>query len=191
MAKHTLVRLLVFTVCIITLGAITARGMTIEPSWDLPPRLVDEPAGFHALRARFEKMSIERLEKAGYQVAPVCIEGAMLGQPELGAMGQHAEHHTLYAQQFQSGKPNPHHPPVVLVAQGRVVGVEWEFKNVGQERPVLWGQPVNLGPAHPGVEEPHYMLHAYFRPDGKILFGDWDPALSCGGSTGTHDGVNH
>lgn len=185
MYTHKLVRLSLLGAFIIAVWAMTARAFAPEPDWDLPPRLVDEPSGFRSLRARFEKMSVDRLEKAGYHVQPMCIEGAMLGQPELGAMGQHAEHHTLYNEQFQSGKPDPHHPPTVMVANGRVVGVEWEFKNVGQEPPVLWAQTVNLGPAHPEVEEPHYMLHAYFRPNGKVLFGDWDPALRCTGSTGT------
>jgi hypothetical protein len=35
----------------------------------------------------------------------------------------------------------------------------------------LFGQTIELQPGHPGVEEPHYMLHIYFKPDGKVLFG--------------------
>jgi hypothetical protein len=52
-----------------------------------------------------------------------------------------------------------------------VVGVEWEAADVGQGPMELFGQTIELQPGHPGAEEPHYMLHIYFKPDGKVLFG--------------------
>jgi hypothetical protein len=38
----------------------------------------------------------------------------------------------------------------------------------------LFGQTIELQSGHPGAEEPHYMLHIYFRADGKVLFGTND-----------------
>jgi hypothetical protein len=65
-----------------------------------------------------------------------------------------------------------------------VIGVEWEAKDVGQGPMKMFGQTVRIQPAHPGVPEPHYMLHIYFKPDGKVLFGtdpqtEFDPTINC------------
>src|SRR5215203_6680191 len=48
----------------------------------------------------------------------------------------------------------------------------------------MFGQTIRIQPAHPGVPEPHYMLHIYFKPDGKVLFGtnpqtEFDPTINC------------
>lgn len=48
----------------------------------------------------------------------------------------------------------------------------------------MFGQAIQIQPPHPGVEESHYMLHGYFKPDGKVLFGmapktAFDSDLSC------------
>lgn len=78
-------------------------------------------------------------------------------------------------------RPTPAKPPVVLLSadQKRVVGLEWEAKDVGQGEFELFGQAVVLQPAHPGVPEPHYMLHGYFRPNCEVLFAPFDPELQC------------
>ena len=61
----------------------------------------------------------------------------------------------------------------------RVIGLEWEAADVGQEPPTIFGQTVPLLAGHPGIPEPHYMLHAYFRPNGQVLFAEFDPLVSC------------
>ena len=38
----------------------------------------------------------------------------------------------------------------------------------------MFGQTIELQSGHPGVPEPHYMLHIYFKPGGKVLFGTND-----------------
>jgi hypothetical protein len=48
----------------------------------------------------------------------------------------------------------------------------------------MFGQTIELQSGHPGAPEPHYMLHIYFKADGKVLFGTndqtaFDPELSC------------
>ena len=65
-----------------------------------------------------------------------------------------------------------------------MIGLEWEAADVGQGPIKIFGQTIELQSGHPGIEEPHYMLHIYFKPDGKVLFGTndqtaFDPELSC------------
>ncbi len=48
----------------------------------------------------------------------------------------------------------------------------------------MFGQTIELQPGHPGAEDPHYMLHIYFMPNNKVLFGTndetaYNPELSC------------
>ena len=77
------------------------------------------------------------------------------------------------------------HPPVILLDQNsKVLGIEWEAKDVGQGPMELFGQTIQIQPGHPGAEDPHYMLHIYFVPNGKVLYGTdpqtaFNPELSC------------
>src|ERR671917_542116 len=79
----------------------------------------------------------------------------------------------------------PENPPVLLLGQkGKVIGLEWEAADVGQGPMKMFGQTIKLQPGHPGVPDPHYMLHIYFKPHGKVLFGTnaktaFDPKRSC------------
>ncbi len=66
-------------------------------------------------------------------------------------------------------------PNVLLVDQdGGVIGLEWEAADVGQGPMKMFGQTIELQSGHPGAEQPHYMLHIYFKADGKVLFGTND-----------------
>ena len=100
-------------------------------------------------------------------------------------MGTHAINQQLYQATFPAGTMNPSKPNVLLVGQnGKVLGLEWEAANVGQGPMKMFGQTIELQSGHPGAEEPHYMLHIYFKPGGKVLFGTndqtaFDPELSC------------
>ena len=77
------------------------------------------------------------------------------------------------------------HPPVILLDQNsKVLGIEWEAKDVGQGPMELFVQTIQIQPGHPGAEDPHYMLHIYFVPNGKVLYGTdpqtaFNPELSC------------
>jgi hypothetical protein len=87
-------------------------------------------------------------------------------------MGIHAVNREYYGAQFPNGEMDPAQPPLLLLDENsKVIGLEWEAKDVGQGPMKLFGQTIELQPGHPGVEEPHYMLHIYFKPDGKVLFG--------------------
>src|SRR3712207_6452412 len=100
-------------------------------------------------------------------------------------MGIHAINHKLLQAQFPKGKMDPENPPVLLLGRnGKVMGLEWEAADVGQGQMKVFGQTIELQSGHPGVPEPHYMLHIYFRADGKVLFGTndqtaFDPEGAC------------
>ena len=145
------------------------------------PQAVDPPQQVAQLRQQFEGLTTEQIEAQGY-----VPEGPCVTNPQgPGAMGIHAINHQLYQAQFPNGTMDPANPNVLLVGKsGKVIGLEWEAADVGQGPIKIFGQTIELQPGHPGAEEPHYMLHIYFKPDGKVLFGTnaqtaFDPELDC------------
>lgn len=163
--------------------AVGALALTWFPAVALAAEPIPAPEGFAELRAQFEDMTAAELAAAGYVAdPPICV-----AQPGVGGMGIHAINGKLMGEQFPAGEMDPTKPPVVLLSadQQRVVGLEWEAKDVGQGEFELFGQAVVLQPGHPGVPEPHYMLHAYFRPNGEVLFAEYDPELKCMPDTST------
>jgi hypothetical protein len=149
-----------------------------------PPGVVmDAPPALAAARAKFENMTPEQVTAAGYMIDPVCVDAGEVGLPkELGGMGYHAVHPQVWGQEFRTGQWDPEKPGILLLnADKKVVGVEWEAAS-HHAAPVLFGQTAPLLPGHPGPPEvnvPHYMLHIYFRPGGKVLVDVWDPELKC------------
>lgn len=183
MGIQRVLHLTVATILGLALCSVAGLAGAAEPTWDLPPRLVDEPPGIAQLRAQYAPMTEAQLVAAGFQVEPDYVTADLVGLPATtGGMGYHAINPALMGAQFPQGTMDPQRPPVVLLGPDkRVIGVEWETANRGQAPPQLYGQTANLGPAHHGVDHPHYMLHAFFRPGGKVLFGDFDPALAVPG----------
>ena len=154
-------------------GIAVAQTSTSQP--------VDPPQQVAQLRQQFEGLTPQQIQAAGY-----VPEGPCIPSPHgAGAMGTHAINRALYEAQFPTGTMDPTQPNVLLVDQNnRVIGLEWEAADVGQEPIQLFGQTIQPQSGHPGAEEPHYMLHIYFKPDGKVLFGvddqtAFDPELSC------------
>ena len=147
------------------------------PALVLAQEPIDEPADFAAVRERFEGLKRADWEAAGYQVIP---PGDCIASPA-GGMGVHAINPTLHEAQFQTAEADPENPPLLLLdaTMTRVIGLEWEEADVGQEPPTLFGQTVPLLPGHPGIPEEHYMLHAYFRSNDQVLFAEFDPLVSC------------
>lgn len=136
---------------------------------------IDAPAGFADVRATFEGMTRAEWEAAGYIAdPPACIASPA------GGMGVHAVNVALIQAQFGSGDVDPANPPVLLLdaAQTRVIGLEWESAEAAGAF-TIYGQTAPLLPGHPGVPEPHHMLHAYFRPNGQVLFAEFDPMVTC------------
>ncbi len=132
------------------------------------PQLVDPPPQVAQLRQQFEGLTAQQVEAQGY--AP---EGPCVPSPSgVGAMGIHAINPELLQAQFPNGTMDPANPPALLLDENNeVMGVEWEAADVGQGPMELFGQTIEIQPEHPGVPEPHYMLHIYFKPDGKVFFG--------------------
>ena len=144
-------------------------GLADEPT----PQLVTQSPEFAAVRAKYENMTPAEVEAAGYKADPFCVSSPF------GGMGYHAVNFALYGQQFPAGNMDPMNPPILLLdADKRVVGLEWEATK-DKPVPTLFGYKVALQPAHPGVEEDHYMLHAYFKPNNQVLFAVFDPDLKC------------
>ncbi len=100
-------------------------------------------------------------------------------------MGIHAINRELLQAQFPEGTMDRANPPALLLDENEeVMGVEWEAADVGQGPMEMFGQTIQLQSGHPGVEEPHYMLHGYFKPGGQVLWGvndqtAFDPDLTC------------
>lgn len=151
--------------------------MLLAPGLVSAQEPIDQSTKFAEVRATFEAMEPADWEAAGYQVIP---PGACIASPA-GGMGIHAINPQLHEAQFQSGELDPENPPLLLLdaSAKRVIGLEWEAAESVGEPPKLFGQPALLLPGHPGIEEPHYMLHAYFRPNGQVLFAEFDPKVSC------------
>jgi hypothetical protein len=154
-------------------GTAVAQTNTSQP--------VDPPEQVAQLRQEYEGLTPQQIEAQGY-----VAEGPCVPSPQgAGAMGTHAINRELYQAQFPRGEMDPENPPVLLLGENdEVIGLEWEAKDVGQGPMKLFGQTIELQPGHPGVEEPHYMLHIYFKPDGKVLFGTdaqtaFDPEGTC------------
>jgi len=145
------------------------------------PQTVDPPEQVAQLRQQFEGLTAEQIGAEGY-----VPEGPCVASPSgVGAMGIHALNPELLQAQFPNGTMDPANPPALLLDENEeVMGVEWEAADVGQGPMEMFGQTIELQSGHPGVEEPHYMLHIYFKPGGKVLFGTndqtaFDPEAAC------------
>ncbi len=141
-------------------GMAMAQDSTAQP--------VDPPQQVAQLREQFEGLTPQQIEAEGYVAEGPCVPSPT----GAGAMGIHALNQELLQAQFPNGEMDPENPPVLLLDENsNVIGLEWEAADVGQGPMKMFGQTIEIQPGHPGVEEPHYMLHIYFKADGKVLFG--------------------
>jgi len=160
-------------VMLVTVAALMAAMLALAGvAWaQSTAQPVDPPPQVDQLRQQFEGLSAQQVEAKGY--AP---EGPCVPSPSgVGAMGIHAINFKLLEAQFPNGTMDPANPPALLLDENEeVMGVEWEAADVGQGPMEMFGQTIELQSGHPGVEEPHYMMHIYFKPGGKVLFGTND-----------------
>lgn len=176
-------RRLLFVLAILALYPATAYGQAARPPGFPPAVMVAQTPEFATVRARWEGKTEAEVVAAGYMAEPACVRASDIGLPAaLGNMGFHAVNPRLVAAQFPENQWDGQAPAVLLLdANKRVVGLEWEGRNTGKP-PALFGQTASLLPGHPGPPEvgvPHYMLHAYFRPNGMVLFDVFDQELRC------------
>lgn len=169
--KNGLVRRAVVGALLLTLCPAVAFAQGGPPI----PDPVDPPEEVAELRERFEDMTPEEVRAAGYVAEPPHCVAA----PGLGGMGIHAVNPELFGAQFPQGEMDPENPSVVLLdaKQENVIGIEWEAKNVGQGEMEMFGVPIKLQQGHPGAPDPHYMLHIFFKPEGKVRMLGADPAF--------------
>ena len=172
--KRIVLGLAVAAVLALLPGTAMAQSSSTAQPVDPPPQVAQ-------LRQQFEGLTLEQARAAGYEPASPCVPNPK----GVGAMGIHAINQELFEAQFPSGTMDLANPSVLLLDQNnRVVGVEWEAKDVGQGPMQLFGQTIQIQPGHHGAEDPHYMLHIYFMPNGKAIFGAndetaYNPELSC------------
>jgi len=157
--------MLLVTVAALTVVMLALAGIARAQDASRP---VDPPPQVDQLRQQFEGLTAEQIAAEGYMP-----EGPCVASPSgVGAMGIHALNPELLEAQFPKGTMDPANPPALLLDENEeVMGVEWEAADVGQGPMEMFGQTIEIQPGHPGVEESHYMLHIYFKPDGKVLFG--------------------
>ncbi len=157
--------IMLVTVAALMVAMLSLAGVAWAQSTAQP---VDPPQQVDQLRQQFEGLTVEQIEAQGY-----VPEGPCVPSPSgVGAMGIHALNHELLQAQFPEGTMDPANPPALLLDENsKVMRVEWEAADVGQGPMKMFGQTIEIQPGHPGVEEPHYMLHIYFKPGGKVLFG--------------------
>jgi len=174
--------IMLVTVAALMAAMLALAGVAWAQSTAQP---VDPPPQVDQLRQQFEGLSAQQVEAKGY-----ALEGPCVPSPSgVGAMGIHAINFELVEAQFPQGTMDPANPPALLLDENEeVMGVEWEAADVGQGPMEMFGQTIELQSGHPGVEEPHYMLHIYFKPGGKVLFGTndqtaFDPEAACPGAS--------
>jgi len=172
--KRIVLVLAVAAVLALLPGTAMAQSSTAQP--------VDPPPQVAQLRQQYEGLTPEQIKAQGY-----VPEGPCVPNPKgAGAMGIHTMNQEYFEAQFPKGEMDPARPSVILLDENnKVLGIEWEAKDVGQGSMKLFGQTIEIQPGHPGAEDPHYMLHIYFMPDGKVLYGTnpqtaFNPELSCG-----------
>jgi hypothetical protein len=160
MRKTTLLLSAMVMTVLLLQGMAIAQGSTAQP--------VDPPQQVAQLRQQYEGLTPQQIEAEGY-----VAEGPCVPSPSgVGAMGTHAINRELFEAQAPQGEMDPANPPVLLLDENSdVIGLEWEAMDVGQGPMKMFGRTIEIQPGHPGMEEPHYMLHIYFKPDDKVLFG--------------------
>ena len=101
--------------------------------------LVHPPQEVAQLRQQYEGLTLEQAKAAGYEPEGECVSNPM----GAGAMGTHAINQQYLMAHFPKGEMDSAQPPVLLLDQNnKVMGVEWEAKDVGQGPMQLFGQTI-------------------------------------------------
>ncbi|MBI2886187.1 MAG: hypothetical protein HYY02_03155 [Chloroflexi bacterium] len=161
------------------MGLMIMLALAVTPS---VPASADDAQDLAAARARFENLTKEQIEAAGYRIDAFCIPATVEGLPaEVGAMGIHAVKPQFFGDNVVKGMD----PEILLLDNNfRVIGIEYETEDLNAPVPSLFGHKFELSGPHPGHWHRHYMLHIYFQPNGQFLVSTWNPTLRCApGST--------
>jgi len=165
-----------YDVLLSQLGTFRYRAKYLQPTpTPTPPATgqpqpMPQPAEYAAVRAKFENMTRDQYQAAGYtSVARYCEVG----------VGVRVLNNALWEAQYFSGQLDPQNPPVILTTgnQQRIVGLAWLADSNFQPPPVLFGQQVPL--VSDGFGFVMYALHSFFKPNGNVLFARADPEFLC------------
>lgn len=146
------------------------------------PAVADDDATYEDLLVTYGDWARADVEAAGYVVDEFCIDAVSEDLPaELGGMGWHAVNPEFAG----DGEAHTTKPDIILLdADGKVIGVEYEVPQVVDPPPTVASQPLVSTPPHPGMEFEHMSLHIYFVGDEEHRFGTWNSAVVCpAGST--------
>lgn len=138
------------------------------------PQVQIKEGSLEEVKAKFTGTTLADWE--GYQKEPFCIDGSVIGKPELGAMGFHAGNLGLLDFEI-----SPLEPEVLLLdADENIVGVEYMVPSKERGRPEIFGQPFDVSEPHPPVvEQPHYDLHLWLIDNPAGLFAAFNPNITC------------
>jgi hypothetical protein len=119
----------------------------------------------------FAGMPADAAVAIGYAPEPFCIDGRVVGAPQVGTMGFH------YINEALIGAPlNPLAPAVLLVhpTDGTVTAVEYTAADTGGPRPSLFGQDFDP-PMPPQI--PFFSLHLWAVDNPGGMFANFNPGL--------------
>jgi len=138
-----------------------------EPSAPPSNDGIPQPPEYAAVRARFENMTPEQWEAAGYTgLEGFCDPG----------IGYRIFNQPLWEAQFDSGKPDPQNPPILFAdrTRQRIIGLQWATRPDTQPVPVLFGQQM-----WKVLDGERYGLFSFFKPNGHVLFAQRNSPNPC------------
>ena len=160
-----------YDVLLAQLGTLRYRAGQVTPTPTASVvQAIPQTEEYAAVRAKFELMTRAEYRAAGYTLTvAACRSQAGFTPVALSAD---------VSVDANAGKPMDPQKPIGLLLTGnlqRVVGLEWQMEETqenAQPPPVLFGQLVPRLP-------PWYLLVSYFKPNGYVLFSQYDPDYKC------------
>lgn len=169
---NRVILIIVIILVVVASGYFLLKGRDQTPT--PAPQVQIKEGSLEEVRAKFTDTTLADWE--GYQKEPFCIDGSLIGKPELGGMGFHAGNLGLLDFEI-----NPLEPEVLLLdADENIIGVEYMVPSRERGRPEIFGQPFDASEPHPPVvEQPHYDLHLWLIDNPAGHFAVFNPNVTC------------
>lgn len=135
---------------------------------------------YDEVKAKFAGTTFAQWRAAGYQKAPVCLDGSVAGHPELGGMGFLAPNFSL----MRDHVIDPLQPEMLLLdSEDQVVGVSYMVTSREEGCPELFGHPFVPIPANEANPRDYYALNVWFVGAPEDRFEYFNPAVTCPAGT--------